>query len=564
MCVLAETGQLHMVSLVHAARDIGRVRDISAVLVRHGFGEVALRLGLRKRQETVGADGSTELAKASTPVRLRRVLEDLGPSFVKLGQIMSTRADLLPAEVIAELGKLQDSAPRVSFEAIRERVEQSLGSTLSEVFESFDEVPLAAASIAQVHRAQLKTDGGPVDVVVKVQRPGIAQTISSDLDLLHSLAVLLERTVAESRIYSPTGLVQQFDRAVTSELDFTTEAENAVRFSRNFEGDTRVCFPKVHRQASTKHIITLEFLDGKKISDAVALGYSGHELARIAMDIIIKQIFDHGFFHADPHPGNVLVLGTPQIPVYALLDLGMVGRLSARMRDLTVDMMVAAVREDYEGVADALYALATPTRKIDMVAYRAQVALLTERYMGRPLKDINMSMLVSDLVTTGSRFGLEIPPDFLLVGKALMTIEGIGKQIAPDLDIMAEARPFFLEILRKRYSPERLGADLLRRVERLSGAAVALPDQVREVLDDLRTGRLTFQVSHPTLKIAADHLGRRVFTAIVSGFLILASAILFAAGKDWPAIGATGLAALSIFWHAIMGAIRRFRSSGEL
>jgi ubiquinone biosynthesis protein len=551
-----------MVSLVHAARDIGRVRDISAVLVRHGFGEVASRLGLRKRPEPT--DGSSELTKASTPVRLRRVLEDLGPSFVKLGQIMSTRADLLPPDLIAELGKLQDSAPRVPFEAIRERVEQSLGASLSEVFESFDETPLAAASIAQVHRAQLKTDAGPVDVVVKVQRPGIAQTVSSDLDLLHSLALLLERTVSESRIYAPTGMVQQFDRAITSELDFTMEAENAVRFARNFEGDTRVCFPTVFRQASTKHIITLGFLDGKKIGDAVASGYSGHELARIAMDIIIKQIFDHGFFHADPHPGNVLVLGTPTAPIYALLDLGMVGRLSARMRDLTVDMMVAAVREDYEGVADSLYALATPTRKIDMVAYRAQVALLAERYMNRPLKDINMSKLVQDLVSTGARFGLEIPPDFLLVGKALMTIEGIGKQIAPDLDIMAEARPFFLEILRKRYSPERIGADLLRRVERLSGAAVALPDQVREVLDDLRTGRLTFQVSHPTLKVSADHLGRRMFTAIVAGFLFLAAAILLAAGKDWPAIGAMGLAALSIFWHTIMGAIRRFRHSGDL
>lgn len=553
-----------MVSLVHAARDIGRVREISVVLARHGFGEIASRLGLRKRNEAVpGEGGATELVRASTPVRLRRVLEDLGPSFVKLGQIMSTRADLLPAEVVAELGKLQDSAPRVSFEAIRERVEQSLGLPLGDVFESFDEVPLAAASIAQVHRAKLKTEMGAEDVVVKVQRPGIAQTVASDLDLLHSLAALLERTVAESRIYSPTGLVRQFDRAVTSELDFTMEAENAQRFAANFSADARVCFPKVYRNASTKHVLTLEYLDGQKIYDAVASGHSGERLARIAMDLIITQIFDHGFFHADPHPGNVLILGNVEAPVYALIDLGMVGRLSPRMRDLAVDMMVAAVRKDYDGVADALYALATPTRKIDMLAYRSQVAFLAERYLGRPLKELQMSMLVQDLVSTGSRYGLEIPPDFLLVGKALMTIEGIGKQIAPDLDIMEEARPFFLEILRKRYSPERIGADLLKRVEKLSGAAVNLPEQVREVLDDVRTGRLTFQVSHPTLKASADHFGRRVFTALVAGFLIVAAAILLAAGKDWEGLIAVALAGLSIFWHALMGTWRRFRNFGD-
>jgi ubiquinone biosynthesis protein len=552
-----------MVSLIHAARDIGRVREISVVLVRHGFGEIASRLGLRKRNEVAADGSSTELARASAPVRLRRVLEDLGPSFVKLGQIMSTRADLLPSEVVAELGKLQDSAPRVSFEAIRDRVEQSLGLPLGDVYESFEEVPLAAASIAQVHRAKLKTDSGLEEVVVKVQRPGIAQTVASDLDLLHSLAALLERTVAESRIYSPTGLVRQFDRAVTSELDFTTEAENAAHFAANFEADKRVCFPKVYKSASTKHVLTLEFLDGQKIYDAVAGGHSGERLARIAMDLIITQVFDHGFFHADPHPGNVLILGTVDAPLYALIDLGMVGRLSPRMRDLAVDMMVAAVRRDYDGVADALYALATPTRKIDMLAYRAQVAFLAERYLGRPLKDLQMSTLVQDLVSTGSRYGLEIPPDFLLVGKALMTIEGIGKQIAPDLDIMEESRPFFLDILRKRYSPERIGADLLRRVERLSGAAVNLPEQVGEVLDDVRTGRLTFQVSHPTLKASADHLGRRVFTALVSGFLILAAAILVAAGKDWEGLVAVGLAGLSIFWHTLMGAWRKLRSSGD-
>lgn len=546
-----------MVSIVHAARDIGRIRDISAVLVRHGFGEIASRLGIRRK-----GDGDKDLSppEATLAVRLRRVLEDLGPSFVKLGQIMSTRADLLPQEVLTELGKLQDSVPAVPFEAIRERIEQSLGRPLDEVFEDFDQTPLAAASIAQVHRAKLKTEEGLCDVAVKVQRPSIAETIASDVDLLHSLAALLERTVVESRIYSPIGLVQQFDRAVTSELDFTLEAENAVRFAQNFADRNNVLFPRVYRSASAKHVITLEYLDGCKINEAVQRGFSGMDLARIAMDLIIKQIFEDGFFHADPHPGNVLILGTPERPVYALIDLGMVGRLSPRMRDLTVDMMISAFRRDYDGVADSLYALATPARKVDMRSFRADVALLAERYMGKPLKDIELSSFVRDLIASGQRYGLEIPPDFLLVGKALMTIEGIGKQIAPDLDIMEEAQPYFMEIVRKRYSPERIGADLLRRVERLTGATSNLPDQLLEVLEDIRLGRLKLQTVDPSLRSSADYLGRRVFTALMAGAFVLAAAILASNDKNWHALLCAVLGLTSVSWHTLTAAWRRLRS----
>src|SRR6185503_2311699 len=239
-----------MVSIVHAARDIGRLRDISTVLVRHGFGEVVARVGLgrpRKAKDSqppsqrsngngleITADeetrGDRERREISMAMRVRRVLEDLGPSFVKLGQIASTRPDVLPADVIAELKKLQDSVPPVPFEEIKDQVERSLGVELADLFEEFDATPLAAASIAQVHRARLKSDDGTLDVVVKVQRPGIAETIASDLDLLHAFAALVERAIPESRIYSPVGLVQQFDRAITSELDFTAEAENALRF----------------------------------------------------------------------------------------------------------------------------------------------------------------------------------------------------------------------------------------------------------------------------------------------------------------------------------------------
>jgi ubiquinone biosynthesis protein len=275
-----------MVSIVHAARDIGRLRDISRVLVRHGFGEVVGRLGLGRKSEA--PNGEPVDTDSSPAFRFRRVLEDLGPSFVKLGQIASTRADLFPPDVLVELRKLQDAVAAVPFEAIRERVESALGASLEQLFVSFDPVPLAAASVAQVHRAVLKADNINREVVVKVQRPGIAETIASDLDILHSLAALLERTIPETRSYSPVGLVQQFDRAITNELDFTIEADNAHRFRENFQGQDNVVFPTVFRQASSKHVICLEFLDGRKIPEAVKHGFSGHVLARRAVDIIIR------------------------------------------------------------------------------------------------------------------------------------------------------------------------------------------------------------------------------------------------------------------------------------
>ncbi len=221
---------------------------------------------------------------------------------------------MLPADLILELKKLQDAVPPVPFEQIVQQVERSLSAPIGDVFESIEREPLAAASIAQVHRAQLKTEDGPADVVVKVQRPGIAQTIASDLDLLHTFAALVERAIPESRIYSPVGLVQQFDHAITAELDFAMEADNARRFAQNFENVRNLKFPLVYRQASSKQVLTLEYLDGKKVYDAVAAGHVGKKLTRIALDAIVKQIFEDGFFHADPHPGNVLVLGSPENP----------------------------------------------------------------------------------------------------------------------------------------------------------------------------------------------------------------------------------------------------------
>jgi len=531
-----------VISVVSAVRDLGRLREITSVLVRHGFGEVVARAGFgrRPRRGTASdvppssvrddapeistdelAKGEEEKTRISTAERIRLVLQDLGPSFIKLGQIASTRPDLLPADVIVELKKLQDNVPAVPFDEIRKVVESSLGEPLEKAFASFDEKPLATASIGQVHRARLAVtdaDGThEVDVVVKVQRPNVGDTVARDLELLHIMAAAIERAIPETRVYSPIGLVQQFDRSITAELNFMIEGENGERFAKNFEGTPQgelVRFPKVYKEASGKRVLALEFFDGLKVDKALAAGVDGKVVAKNAVGVVIKMIFEDGFFHADPHPGNIILMGQSP-PIIGLIDLGMVGRLSPELRDRTVDLMVAAVRKDSYAVADALYAIGRPTRKIDMREYRGEVAVLAEKYLGKPLKEIELSAMIRDLVQGAMKYGLEIPPDFMLVGKALMTIEGIGKQLDPDLDVFGEAQPYFLAILKKRYSPQRLGNELIRGVEQLSRAGYDVPLQAREILEDLRLGRLVVKTADPALPAAQDRLGRRIFSGLV-------------------------------------------------
>jgi len=519
-----------MPSVMTAFRDLERLRAIAVVLARHGFGEVLQRLGLDTLVPTA-VDEATRTR--SLGQRLRFVLQDLGPSFVKLGQIASTRADLLPPDVIAELKVLQDDVKTVPWEAIRKEIEDDLGAPLADLFEHVDPEPLASASIAQVHRGKLRDGEAVHDVAVKVQRPGIRDTVERDVDLLYWFARALERTIPESRRYSPVDLVSEFDRSIQAELDFKQEAEHAERFARNFEGDARVRFPKVYARASGKRVLTLEFFDGRHLDDALAEGWDGKRIASMSIGVVIKMVFEDGFFHADPHPGNVMVMGTPEAPVLGLLDLGLVGHLSGPLRDKALELMVAAVREDFDAGADALYALGRPTRKVDMQVFRNDVATLGRKYVGRKLGDIQASAIVRDLIWGAVKHGIDMPADFVMMGRALMTLEGTGRQIHPELDLLQEARPHFLRLIAQRYSPDRVSGDLLRMAFKLSTRAGQMPDQVSEILDDLRKGHLTLKASDPQLNDVYDRLGRRVHSALTVSAMVLGGSVILALGRGY-------------------------------
>jgi ubiquinone biosynthesis protein len=541
-----------MASLVTAVRDMERLRQITAVLVRHGFGELVRRLGLGGTKDASG----TPEKRPTLAVRLRLVLQDLGPSFIKLGQIVSTRPDLIPADVITELKKLQDDVPRVPTADIKQVIEETLGAPIAEVFADFTDEPLACASIGQVHRARLPAGE---EVVVKVQRPKIREVIERDLDLLYFLARLLERAVPETRIYSPTGMVAEFDRAIIAELDFGHEADNAERFAQNFQGNPRVHFPVVHRAASGKRVLTLEFLAGQKIHAAVAAGSSAEKIAKGSLAIIAQMIFEDGLFHADPHPGNILILGPPDDPIIGILDLGLVGRLTPELRDKAIDLMVAAVRAETDAIADALLAIGRPRGKVDLPAFRAEVARLAERYLGKSLANLEFAALLRDLIQGAMKYEIELPPEFLMVGKALMTVEGVGREIYPELDVFTELRPYFLRLLWLRYHPERLGRNLLSLVGQISTAAGSLPRQLHTILEDLQSGRLEIRASDPQLPVAADRLGRRIYASILCAALVLGGVWLLAAGRQellgWVLVSIAGL---QLFLH-LAGDLRRKR-----
>jgi ubiquinone biosynthesis protein len=540
-----------MVSVVRTVKNTERLAQIGLVLARHGFGEIISRLPLGPLAP-VPAEGAERRTLA---VRVREALQDLGPSFVKLGQVMSTRPDVLPSDVVSELKKLQDDVPPMTAEEVDEVLAEAYGEGLDAVFASFDRSPLASASIGQVHLARLRvaeaevdepgvapgvgdgdaepTPTAAIDVVVKLQRPRARATVERDLDLLYVMARLLETHVPESRSFSPLAMVAEFDRAITAELDTGLEADNALRFQRNFEGHPEVRFPTPYRHASAKRALVMERFVGSHLDEFVPAGDegTGPRIARRALGVIAKMVFEDGFFHADPHPGNIIMMGTAAEPVLGLIDLGLVGRLSEEMRDKAIQLMLAAVTGDAAGLADSLLAMGRPKGRVDLPRFRAEVAELSDKYLGRSLADVEMSAVIRDLIQGAIKYDIEMPAEMLMVGKALMTVEGIGKQLDPELDVWIELRPYFTKLMMERFGPRRLGRDLLRGVRALTTGAVDLPGQVHDILDDLRGGKLVVTSRDPELSLATERLGRRLFTAIGSAALLGAATALFAVDR---------------------------------
>lgn len=520
---------MNAISIFTKFGDVQRIRQIFTVLARHGYGHFVEKLGLRDSRLLGIILPQPSTRTASNPERFRQVLEELGPTFVKFGQILSTRPDLIPPSYTDEFSMLQDNVPPFSFEEVEDQVRNELGAEICELFQSFDSKPVASASLAQVHRGNLK-DG--TQVAVKVQRPGIKPLIESDIDLLYLLARMTERSIPELSLYTPKKVIREFERAIMRELDFTTEAANAERFRANFNGNSEIYFPGVYSELSGKRILTMDFVEGVKITDTPLFGYDPKVIARLGLRAVVEMIFRDGFFHADPHPGNVFVMQGGRL---AYLDLGLAGRVREEVRDKMLLLLLAITREDFEEVAQIFYKIGIKEDEVDMSEFRADVIDICEKHFGKPLKYMELGAFIKDIIEGSFRHRIRIPYEYALMCKALITMEGVGKKLDPDINIFKESHPYLVEIFKKRYNLDRASKDLTKTLITLSSVIQGAPPQIKGILDSFESGRLKVRLEDSGAEKRAIRwetiINRLIITLLIST-LALASLFLVLFGKS--------------------------------
>jgi ubiquinone biosynthesis protein len=512
-----------------AVRDIGRLHDLASVLIRYGFGDIVRRAGLGYVLERTGKalhwKYVEDLTFLEPPQRVRRALEEMGPTFIKLGQVLSTRVDLFPPEWIREFEKLQDQVPGLPFEELAAQVEEDLGAPIEEIFPSFEKQPLAAASIAQVHRARLE-NGDPV--IVKIRRPNIRRVIEADLRLMERLARVAETELTELQRYHPKEVIHQFTLSLHRELDLATESRNAERMARNFADNTSILIPKIHWEWVGERINVQEYIEGipaRHHDTLVAAGLDCKRLAKRGADAVLKMVLIDGFFHADPHAGNLIFLPDDRI---AFIDFGMTGWLSESRRDQIVGLLHALVNRDSTRVVDVLQEWAGDTY-IDTAIVTSEIDRFIDTYHSLPLKQLNIAAMLTDLTSLIRNHELSLPPDLTMLFKALITLEGTGRQIDPDFDLVAQASPFLEKAMLSRYRPDEIAKRSWRSVIGLSDLVTAIPQDLRRLLRALRGGSLKINVDMVRLNhfgLQLDRAASRLTVGMITSALIIGSSIV--------------------------------------
>jgi len=540
-------------------RHLNRYQGILRVLFKYGFSDVLERLHIDQYLESglqmINRKPREQIDKLSRPERLRMSLEELGPTFIKFGQVLSTRSDFIPPEYLFELAKLQDDVPPFSYEDVESIFLAEMGHKPEELFAEFKREPVAAASIGQVHEGVLR-DGDKV--VVKVQRPEIEKIIAVDLEILAHIAALMEKYLEELQGHRPTSIVEEFARTISKEIDYSVEIGNIERFAKQFERNKTIYVPEVYRDLSCERILTMENIQGVKASDVDQLRKQGTDLPLVAergTNLIMEQIFVHGFFHADPHPGNIFILPDNLI---CFLDFGMMGRLSRQNRDDFTDLVLYIVARNERKVMESVLKLTNHYEDINRDALSRDLSEMLDRYLYLPLKELDAGKILQDLLELVSRHQIFFKPNFYLMMKAITTVEGVGRILDPDLELLKLAQPFMKKVKSDRLRLNRIAEEAGLATSEYIDLLRDLPEELRSILSQLRQGRMKLEFEHrglSELRVALDQVSNRISFAIVLASLIIGSSLIILSGippkwNDIPIIGLIGflLAGVMGFW----------------
>jgi ubiquinone biosynthesis protein len=506
-----------------AMRDLGRLSNVAMIVARHGFGPLLMRIPLAGRLFDRTPEGDPALREIAAPLRFAKLLAALGPTYIKLGQILSMRKDLFAPEWIEALETLQDDAPRLPFDAIRAQVEESLGGRLEDLYASFDEQPLGTASIAQTHRARTR-DGD--EVVVKVQRPGIEATMRSDLDLLYLSAQVLEASIDEMQLVGVVSIVEEFEKGLIKELNFHQELSNLLEFQRNLDPARKVTVPRPYAELSARTVLTMQFFAGRPIRKLVPKSPEAQAAVNEIVHAAFKQVLVDGAFHGDPHAGNLLY---DEDGMLCMIDLGMIGRITPEQRDDIVTLAVATIANDGTTIARVLLKMGTPTQRVNLAELKADIERIRSQHlMVATFGEYDSAGFIEAFGKAAGKHRIKLARDMAILAKAAATLEDIIRTLHPDVDLVGIARPFLDDIVRRRLSPQRILGEFMSEASGIGSMLRTVPGQVDQLLHDFETGNIMVRAVTPELDAVPRHLhalGGRLGLAAFAASTTIATAI---------------------------------------
>lgn len=539
--------------LIKEVRDIKRFNDILLVLFEEGFDFLLSKIKL-KSYVPISKRLKSKLRKSEErrpEMMLRRTLERLGPTFIKFGQLLSVRPDLIPKEYSKELEKLQDKVESFSFNEVKSIIEKEFGKSIEHLFLHFEKKPIASASISQVHKAILKTGD---KVAVKVQRPNVKHIMETDIEIMFYFANLLERYVEKIRRFKPVKIVNEFKEWTEKELDFRLEARNATRFYQNFKGSRTVRIPKVYDELTSERVLTLDFIEGielHNISEIKKKKLDFNQIIKNGFDAIMTQVFVHGIFHADPHPGNIIVMKDNSI---AFVDFGIVGYFDERLKNKCIDLLYGIVEQDEELIMETLVSMGMDN-EVNYEQLKSDISFIIQPLQHTSIKDIKVSRMLEEILDIALRHNLRVPAPFVLFGKTIVTLEGVAIEYDPNFKFVETAKPFIEKVVAKRASPIYVWKSFVHNLNRYRKFAEEFPEKADRALDKIQRGSIKVDIEDTDIRKLLMEIGRgsnRVAYGMLTAALLITSALLIQVQKGPTILGIPFLSLFSFVFASVL------------